>query len=156
LLRHRRRGGDDRRQVNAQPRPSRGAAQVGLRHWLGALLASRSALGNAVVVPRARLQVVQLRSAVRPRRAARPLDGGDRSSAVTVVGGAGSPAPLARPSLCGFALAAAVLLGAIGLAGVLSQTNAFASGGGGGGQNGPTAPNGGNGGGGGPAGGYGY
>ena len=55
-----------------------------------------------------------------------------------------------------FALAAAVVIGALGLAGVLSQTNAFASGGGGGGQNGPTAPNGGYGGGGGSAGGYGY
>lgn len=45
----------------------------------------------------------------------------------------------------GFALAAAVLIGALGLAGVLSQTDAFASGGGGSGQNGPTAPYGGSG-----------
>jgi len=53
-----------------------------------------------------------------------------------------------------FALAAVVSIGALGLAGVLSQTDAFASnGGGGGGQNVPTAPNGGSG----PAGGgYGY
>ena len=47
----------------------------------------------------------------------------------------------------GFALTAAVLIGALGLAGVMSQTDAFASsgGGGGGGQNGPTAPYGGGG-----------
>jgi uncharacterized membrane protein YgcG len=58
----------------------------------------------------------------------------------------------------GFALAAAVLIGAIGVAGVMSQANASSSGGGGG-QNGPTAPyggNGGTGGGGGSGGGYGY
>jgi len=46
----------------------------------------------------------------------------------------------------GFALAAAIVIGVIGLAGVMSQVNAFASGGGGGGgQHGPTAPNGGGG-----------
>ena len=48
----------------------------------------------------------------------------------------------------GFALTAGVLIGALGLAGVLSQTDALASnggGGGGGGQNGPTAPYGGSG-----------
>src|SRR5262245_524632 len=60
----------------------------------------------------------------------------------------------------GFALAAAVVIGALGLIGVVSQANAFASGGGGGGgQNGPTTPNGGGGyggGSGGGAGGYGY
>jgi hypothetical protein len=81
--------------------------------------------------------------------------------AVTVVGAAvlvvrGSGAARAAARVRGFALAAAVLIGAIGLAGVLSQADAFSSGGGGGGQNGPTAPYGGNGGGGGPAGGYGY
>ena len=58
----------------------------------------------------------------------------------------------------GFALTAAVLIGALGLAGVLSQTDAFASsgGGGGGGQNGPTAPYGGGGQGGSNQGGGGY
>ena len=58
----------------------------------------------------------------------------------------------------GFALTAAVLIGALGLAGVLSQTDAFASsgGGGGGGQNGPTAPYGGGGSGGNSQGGGGY
>jgi hypothetical protein len=50
-----------------------------------------------------------------------------------------------------FVVVAAVLIGALGLAGVLSQANAFSSGGGGGGQNGPSAPNGGGG-----YGGYGY
>ncbi len=81
--------------------------------------------------------------------------------AVTVVGAVllmvrGSATTRAAARVRGFTLAAAVLIGALGLAGVLSQANAFASGGGGGGQNGPTAPYGGNGGGGGPAGGYGY
>ena len=47
-----------------------------------------------------------------------------------------------------FALAAAIVIGALGLTGVLSQTGASASGSGGNGQNGTTAPNGG--------GGYGY
>jgi uncharacterized membrane protein YgcG len=83
-------------------------------------------------------------------------------AAVTVVGavvlavrGSGTTRSAAR--VRGFALAAAVLIGALGLAGTLSQTNAFASGGGGGGgQNGPAAPNGGYGGGGGMSGGYGY
>jgi hypothetical protein len=81
--------------------------------------------------------------------------------AVTVVGAAvlvvrGSDATRAAARARGFALAAAVLIGALGLAGVVSRANAFSSGGGGGSQNGPTAPYGGNGGGGGPAGGYGY
>ena len=81
--------------------------------------------------------------------------------AVTVVGAAvlvvrGSGTTRAAARVRGFALAAAVLIGALGLTGVLSQADAFSSGGGGGGQNGPTAPYGGNGGGGGPAGGYGY
>ena len=52
----------------------------------------------------------------------------------------------------GFALAAAIVIGAVGLTGVLSQAGAFASGNGGGGQNGPTTPHGG----GGYGGGYGY
>jgi hypothetical protein len=85
--------------------------------------------------------------------------------AVTVVGAAvlgvrGSGAARAASRVRGFALAAAVLIGAIGLAGVWSRANASSSGGGGRGQNGPTAPyggnGGGNGGGGGSTGGYGY
>ncbi|HEU4355722.1 MAG TPA: hypothetical protein VFT27_09060, partial [Actinomycetota bacterium] len=48
----------------------------------------------------------------------------------------------------GFALAAVIVIGTLGLTGVLSQSGAFASGGGGNGQNGPAAPSGG--------GGYGY
>jgi hypothetical protein len=78
--------------------------------------------------------------------------------AVTAVGAAvlvvrGSGAARAAARVRGFALAAAVLTGVLGLTGVLSQANAFSSGGGGGGRNGPTAPYGGAGG---PAGGYGY
>ncbi len=87
--------------------------------------------------------------------------------AVTVVGAVvllvrGTGAARAAARARGFALAAAVLIGAIGLVGVTSQANASSSGGGGGGQSGPTAPyggnggNGGNGGGGGSGGGYGY
>jgi hypothetical protein len=59
----------------------------------------------------------------------------------------------------GFALAAAVVIGALGVAGVVAQSNAFAAGRGGDGQSGPTAPNGGGYGGGyggGAGGGYGY
>ena len=73
----------------------------------------------------------------------------------------GSDTARAAARVRGFAIAAAVVIGALGLAGVMSQANAFSSGGGGGG-NGPTAPyapnggNGGNGGGGGTSGGYGY
>jgi hypothetical protein len=82
-------------------------------------------------------------------------------AAVTAVGAAvlvvrGSGTARAATRVRSFALAAAVLIGALGLAGVLSQTNAFASGGGGGGQSGPTAPNGAYGGGGAMSGGYGY
>ncbi len=84
--------------------------------------------------------------------------------AATAVGAAvlavrGSGAGRAAARVRSFALAAAVLIGALGLAGVVSQANASSSGGGGGGQNAPAAPYGGNGGnvgGGGPAGGYGY
>lgn len=77
---------------------------------------------------------------------------------VTVVGAAvlavrGSGARRAAARVRGFALAAAVLIGALGLAGVVSQANASSGGGGGSGQNAPTAPYGGNGGGGAPAGG---
>jgi hypothetical protein len=83
-------------------------------------------------------------------------------AAVTVIGavalavrGSGPARSAAR--VRSFALAAAVMIGALGLAGVLSQTNAFASnGGGGGGQNGPTAPYGGGSQGGGSQGGSGY
>jgi hypothetical protein len=79
---------------------------------------------------------------------------------VTVVGAAvlavrGSGAGRAAARVRGFALAAAVLVGALGLAGVVSQANASSGGGGGSGQNAPTAPYGGNGGGGAPAGGNG-
>jgi hypothetical protein len=78
--------------------------------------------------------------------------------AVTLVGAAvlalrGSGATRAAARVRGFALAAAVLIGALGLAGVMSQANASSGGGGGTGQNAPTAPYGGNGGGGAPAGG---
>ncbi len=92
--------------------------------------------------------------------------------ATTVVGAVvlavrGSGARRAAARVRGFALAAAVLIGALGLAGVVSQANASSGGGGGSGQNAPTAPygggggggapaGGGNGGGGGSAGGYGY
>jgi len=77
---------------------------------------------------------------------------------VTVVGAAvlavrGSGARRAAARVRGFALAAGVLIGALGLAGVVSQANASSGGGGGSGQNAPTAPYGGNGGGGAPAGG---
>ena len=92
-------------------------------------------------------------------------------AAVTALGAAvlavrGTGAMRAAARVRGFALAAAVLIGALGIAGVVSRANA-SSGGGGGGQNAPAAPyggggnggnvgNGGNGGGGAPAGGYGY
>jgi hypothetical protein len=77
-------------------------------------------------------------------------------AAALVVRGAGAVGAAARAR--GFTLAAALVIGAVGLTGVLSQANAF-SGGGGGGQNAPTAPYGGNGGTGGTGGtapGYGY
>ena len=72
-------------------------------------------------------------------------------AAVIVVGAAvlavrGSGPARAAARVRGFALAAAVLIGALGITGVVSQANASSSGGGGGGQNGPTAPYGGNGG----------
>ena len=71
--------------------------------------------------------------------------------AVTVVGATGLAVRGSGPARSAararsFALAAAVLIGALGFAGVLSQANASSSGGsGGGGQNGPTAPYGGSG-----------
>ena len=79
--------------------------------------------------------------------------------AVTVVGAAGLAVRGSGPARSAararsFALAGAVLFGALGLAGVLSLANAYSSSGsGGGGQYGPTAPSGGGGLGGG---GYGY
>jgi hypothetical protein len=147
-----------------------GAAQVvwGLlalvwapRWWL-----ALGALGNAVVVATwlvsrtVALPFGQFAHIVLPIRFADSV--ATILAAVTVVGavvlavrGSGTTRSAAR--VRGFALAAAVLIGALGLAGTLSQTNAFASGGGGGGgQNGPAAPNGGYGGGGGMSGGYGY
>ena len=71
----------------------------------------------------------------------------------------GSDTARAAARVRGFAIAAAVVIGALGLAGVMSQANAFSSGGGGGngGGNGPIQPYAPNGGGGAPAGGgYGY
>jgi len=81
--------------------------------------------------------------------------------AVTLVGATvlavrGSSAGRAAARVRGFALAAAVLIGALGIAGVASMANASSSGGGGGSHNAPTAPSGGNGGGGAQTGGYGY
>ena len=68
---------------------------------------------------------------------------------VTAVGAAwlavrGSGQPRSAARVRGFALAAAIVIGALGITGVLSQSGAFASSGGGG-QSGPTAPNGGGG-----------
>ena len=70
--------------------------------------------------------------------------------AVTVIGAAwlavrGSSPARSAARARGFALAAALVIGAIGIAGVMSQANASSSGGNGGGQNVPTAPNGGGG-----------
>ena len=71
--------------------------------------------------------------------------------AVTVVGAAwlavrGSSPSRSAVRARGFALAAAIVIGTLGLAGVMSQVNASSTGGnGGGGQNVPTAPNGGGG-----------
>jgi hypothetical protein len=81
--------------------------------------------------------------------------------AVTAVGAAwlavrGSSPARSAVRARGFALAAAIVVGALGVTGVLSQTGAFASGNGGGGQNGPTAPHGGGGYGSGSGGGYHY
>jgi hypothetical protein len=146
-----------------------GAAQVvwGLLAlvWAPRLWLVLGALGNAVVVATwlvsrtVALPFGQFAHVVLPVRF--PDGVASILEAVTVVGAAvlvvrGSGTTRAAARVRGFALAAAVLIGALGLAGVLSQADAFSSGGGGGGQNGPTAPYGGNGGGGGPAGGYGY
>ena len=79
-------------------------------------------------------------------------------AAVTAVGAAWLVVRGASPARSavragGFALAAAILIGALGLAGTMSQANASSSGGNGGGQNAPTAPYGGGGYGGGNGGG---
>ncbi len=144
-----------------------GAAQVvwGLLAlvWAPRLWLVLGALGNAVVVATwlvsrtVALPLGQFAHVVLPVRF--PDGVASILEAVTVLGAAvlvvrGSGTTRAAARVRGFALAAAVLIGALGLAGVLSQAHAFSSGGGGGGQNGPTAPYGGNGGG--PAGGYGY
>ena len=146
-----------------------GAAQVvwGLLAlvWAPRLWLVLGALGNAVVVATwlvsrtVALPIGQFAHVVLPVRF--PDSVATILEAVTVVGAAvlvvrGSGTTRAAARVRGFALAAAVLIGALGLTGVLSQAHAFSSGGGGRGQNGPTAPYGGNGGGGGPAGGYGY
>jgi hypothetical protein len=135
------------------------------RWWL-----ALGALGNAVVVATwlvsrtAGLPFGQFAHVVLPVRFADTL--AQILSAVTVVGATwlavrGSGVARAAARARSFAVVAAIVIGALGLTGVVSQANAF-SGGGGGGKNGPTAPYGGNGGtggntgGGGPAGGYGY
>ena len=129
------------------------------RWWL-----ALGALGNAVVVATwvvsrtVGLPVGQFASVVLPVRF--PDTMATILEAVTAIGAAvlvvrGSGTARAAARVRAFAIAAAVLIGALGLAGVLSQANAFSSGGGGG-QNGPTSPSGGNGGNEGPAGGYGY
>jgi hypothetical protein len=82
--------------------------------------------------------------------------------AVTAVGAValairGSAPARSATRVRGFAVAAAVLIGALGLAGVLDQADAFSSGGGGGGgQNGPVYGGNGGGTGGGDSGGGGY
>lgn len=130
------------------------------RWWL-----ALGALGHAVVVAAwivsrtVGLPFGQFANAVLPARF--PDTMAQILAAVAAIGAAvvaarGSNAARAAGRVRGFALAAAVLIGALGLAGVLSQANAFSSGGGGGGQNGPAAPYGGNGGNGGSTGGYGY
>jgi hypothetical protein len=120
------------------------------RWWL-----ALGALGNAVVVATwmvsrtAGLPFGQFAHVVLPVRFPDTL--AQIFAAVTVVGavalavrGSGPTRSAAR--VRSFALAAAVVIGALGFVGVLSQSGAFASnGGGGGGQNGPTAPYGGGG-----------
>ena len=114
------------------------------RWWL-----ALGALGNAVVVATwlvsrtVALPFGQFAHVVLPVRF--PDSVATILAAVTVVGAVvlvvrGSGTARAASRVRSFALAAAVLIGALGLAGTLSQANAFASGGGGGGQNGPTRP----------------
>ena len=137
------------------------------RWWL-----ALGALGNAVVAATwlvsrtVALPFGQFAHVVLPARFADAL--AQILAVVVVIGAAwlavrGSPPARSASRVRGFALAAAIVIGALGVAGVISQANAFASGsGGGGGQNGPTAPYGGDGGGGyggrggGDGGGYGY
>jgi hypothetical protein len=141
------------------------------RWWL-----ALGALGNAVVAATwivsrtVALPFGQFAHVVLPARFADSL--ATILEAVTAIGAVvlmarGSDTARAAVRVRGFAIAAAVVIGALGLAGVVSQANAFSSGGGGGGGggNGPTAPyapnggtggNGGYGGGGGTSGGYGY
>src|SRR6476619_181574 len=128
------------------------------RWWL-----ALGALGNAVVAATwlvsrtVALPFGQFAHVVLPARFADAL--AQILAVVVVIGAAwlavrGSAPARSASRVRGFALAAAIVIGALGVAGVISQANAFASGsGGGGGQNGPTAPYGGGGGGGG---GYGY
>jgi hypothetical protein len=143
------------------------------RWWL-----ALGALGNAIVAATwivsrtVALPFGQFAHVVLPVRFADTL--ATILEAVTAIGAVvllarGSDTARAAARVRGFAIAAAVVIGALGLAGVTSQANAFSSGGGGGGGggggNGPTAPyapnggnggNGGTGGGGGTSGGYGY
>jgi hypothetical protein len=120
------------------------------RWWL-----ALGALGNAVVVATwvvsrtAGLPFGDLAHAVLP--VGFPDGLATIFEAVTVVGAAGlavrgSGHVRSAARVRNFAIAAAVLIGALGMAGVLSQANASSSGGGGGGgQTGPTAPYGGGG-----------
>jgi len=133
-------------------------ALVGAPRWWLAL----GALGHAVVVATwvvsrtVGLPVGQFAHVVLPVGFADVL--ATILGAVVVVGAAvlviqGSGATRAAARVRGFALAAAVVFGALALAGVVSAANAFGSSGGGG--NAPTAPSGGNGVGGGYGGGTG-
>jgi hypothetical protein len=118
------------------------------RWWL-----ALGALGNAVVVATwavsrtAGLPFGKYEGIVLPVRFPDTL--AQILAAVTLVGAAalavrGSGPTRSAARVRSFAIAAAVVIGALGIAGVLSQTNAFASnGGGGGGHNAPTAPYGG-------------
>jgi hypothetical protein len=132
------------------------------------------ALGNAVIATTwlvsrtAALPFGQFAHVVLPARFADTL--AQILAVVVVIGAAwlavqGSAPARSASRVRGFALAAAIVIGALGVAGVISQANAFASGGGGGGGQNGTAPyggGGGNGGGGGyggsggAGGGYGY
>jgi hypothetical protein len=129
-----------------------GAAQViwGLvaLFWAPRLWLALGALGNAVVVATwlvsrtVALPFGQFAHVVLPVGFADSV--ATILEAVTVVGAAvlvvrGTGATRAAARVRGFAVAIAVLIGALGLAGVVSRVDASSSGGGGGGQNGPTA-----------------
>ena len=113
------------------------------RWWL-----ALGALGNAVVAATwlvsrtVALPFGQFAHVVLPARFADAL--AQILAVVVVIGAAwlavrGSAPARSASRVRGFALAAAIVIGALGVAGVISQANAFASGsGGGGGQNGPT------------------